>query len=289
METGRTAGTGDEGGRVVRPWTLILSLLLLGLAACGATRPLLVVNWNTYHLFDDQTHQDEAAAWLADQRPAMVALQEVHHVDAAGLATLAAGWGHDHAVMHKESGYPVALTSSAPIEVVERRVEGFHHGYLHARTHGFDVFVVHFWPGEVDGAGHVAERARALAAEGRAVLVMGDFNTEIRHDEEYLREHGLIDGEIHFDFRITDAFLSAGFVDLTHRHDPEADYTFGSPALIPRWKKDMRDVRRVRRRIDIVFADAVTARRARSAKVVTDDATVGRWSDHYPVLVALDR
>ena len=51
----------------------------------------------------------------------------------------------------------------------------------------------------------------------------------------------------------------------------------------------MDDVHSTRRRIDFVFADAATARRVRSAQVVTDDATVGRWSDHYPVLVSLER
>jgi len=251
-----------------------------------------LVNWNTYHLFDHQQHREEAAAWLGERQPAVVALQEVLHVDEEGLAELAAGWGHEHAVMHKESGYPVALTSSATIEVLERLVEGFHHGYLHARTHDLDVFVVHFWPGEVQQAEHVASRASALVEEGRAVLVVGDFNAEIRHDEAYLREHGhlgeLVGDERVFDFRITDTFLDAGFVDVTHRCAPEATYTFGSPALIPRWREDMQDVHRVRRRIDFVFADPATAQRARSAGVVSDDSTVGQWSDHYPVFVEFD-
>jgi exodeoxyribonuclease III len=274
-------------------WRLVPLLALLGLASCSRGNSLEIINWNTYHLFDHQAHRAEAAAWLAEQQPEIVALQEVLHVDSARLAELAAVWGHEHAVMHKEAGYPVALTSSAPIEVVERRVEGFHHGYLHARTQGFDVFVVHFWPGKVHEAEHVAERARALVEEGRAVLVLGDFNAEIRHDEDYLLEHGhlgeVIDGVRTFDYRITDAFLEAGFVDLTHEHAPDAHYTFGSPALIPRWREDMDDVHTARRRIDYVFADAVSALRARSARVVTDDATVGQWSDHYPVVVELGR
>ncbi len=221
-----------------------------------------------------------------------MALQEVMFVDSAGLAELAAAWGHEHSVMHKESGCPVALTSSEPIEVVERRVEGFHHGYLHARTQGIDVLVVHFWPDKVQEAEHVAARARALVEDGRAVLVMGDFNAEIRHDEDYLQEHGhlgtVVDGVRTFDYRITDAFLEAGFVDLTHEHSPNAHYTFGSPALIPRWREDMADVHTARRRIDFVFADAVSALRARSARVVTDDGTVGQWSDHYPIAVEFE-
>ena len=74
--------------------------------------------------------------------------------------------GHPYAVMHQESGYPVALTSSAPIEVIERRVAGFHHGYLHARTHGFDVLVVHFWPGKIHEPQHIAKLRCGSGFEG---------------------------------------------------------------------------------------------------------------------------
>jgi len=268
-------------------------LLILCLGACRAVPPtvqmptLELINWNTYHLFDHQLHQESATAWLAQQQPAMVALQEVLHVDSSGLSSLAEKWGHPYAVMHKESGYPVALTSSAPIEVVERRVAGFHHGYLHARTHGFDVLVVHFWPGKIHEPQHIAKLALDLVSKGKRVLVVGDYNGEIRHDHEYLLEHGqlgeVVDGVRTFDYRITDTFLESGFVDLTHAHAPTARYTFGSPALIPRWRKDMEDVQRTRRRIDYIFADPSTAERAISARVVTDDSSVGQWSDHYPV------
>ncbi len=271
----------------------LTTLAAIALCACSSTAPVKLVNWNTYHLFDHGAQRSQAAAWLADERPSIVALQEVLHVDAQGLRQLAAEWNHEHAVMHKESGYPVALTSSAPIEVLERRTEGFHHGYLHARTHDLDVFVVHFWPDKVHEAEHVAARARALVDAGHPVLVVGDFNAVIRHDEDYLHEHGhlgeVIDGTRRFDYRITDAFLDAGFVDLVHNHAPGATYTFGSPALIPRWREDMQDVIKTRRRIDFVFADEVTAARASAAQVETDDSTVGKWSDHYPVIVDLER
>ncbi len=49
----------------------------------------------------------------------------------------------------------------------------------------------------------------------------------------------------------------------------------------------MDDVRSARRRIDFVFADTATAARSLDAEVVTDDETVGRWSDHYPIRVLL--
>ena len=273
-----------------------LSLLLLTTAplmwaGCGVVQPIDLINWNTYHLFDHQKHKVQAADWLRRTRPSMVALQEVLHVNGQGLSALSKTWGHPYAVMHKESGYPVALTSSAPITVVERRTAGFHHGYLHARTHGYHVFVVHFWPNKVHEAEHVARVARRLLEAGESVLVVGDFNAEIRHDEVYLQRHGhqgkVVDGQRVFDYRITDAFLDSGFVDVVHQRDPDAHYTFGSPALIPRWRKDLAGVHTSRRRIDYVFADSKTANSITNAEVITNDQTVGLWSDHYPIKVRL--
>ena len=269
-----------------------MPLLALMLASCAQPSATLI-NWNTYHLFDHEKHLSPASAWLTEQAPSIVALQEVLHCDHAKLQQLASTWGHSYSVMHKESGYPVALTSSEPIEVMERRTKGFHHGYLHARTQGFEILVVHFWPGKVHEPEHIAAIAQELRDQGRPVLIVGDFNAPIRHDEDYLQEHGhlgtVTDGKRHFDYRITDSFLSRGFVDVTHQHAPDSHFTFGSPALIPRWRKDMRDVRSTRRRIDYVFTDAATAAKSQSATVITNDATVGNWSDHYPVLVRLTK
>ena len=260
--------------------------------ACqGPVETVKVINWNTYHFFDHRAKLEEATTWLAEEGPDLLALQEVLHINEAGLKELALTWGHDHAVMHKEHGYPVALTSSAPIEVVERRVKGSHHGYLHARTHGIDVFVVHFWPNDVGEAVRIAEMAEALVKEGHPVLVLGDFNGKIRCDEPYLLEHGFgeeRDGEMYFDYRLTDAFLERGFVELVSEHSPNDLYTFGAPALIPRWAKTMEEVRERRRRIDFAFASPELAAGCLSAHVDTNDERVGKYSDHYPVFCTLE-
>jgi len=271
---------------------MLVAFVLLAQACQGPpTKTLDVINWNTYHLFDHRAKLEEATTWIVEEGPDLVALQEVLHCDEAGLAELALAWGHEHAVMHKEQGYPVALTSSAPIEVLERRVKGFHHGFLHARTHGIDVFVVHFWPSKPMEAVAVAELADAVVKAGRPVLVLGDFNGKIRCDEPYLLEHGFgeeTDGEMVFDYRITDAFLDLGFVELVSEHGPDDLYTFGSPALIPRWAETMAEVEARRRRIDFVFASPDLAKGCRSARVDVDDARVGLYSDHYPILCTLE-
>ena len=268
-------------------------LLLTVLAGCASGPPLRVVNWNTYHAFDHGRTVAEASGWLADQAPSIVALQELVQTTEEELERLAASWGHAHAALHKESGYAVGLTSAEPIEVLERRVEGYHHGYLRVRTQGLELFVVHFWPGKVHEAEEVAALAAEAAQDGTPVIVLGDFNGEVRSDEPWLREQGtlgeLVNGVRQFDYRITDAFLERGFSDAIHEHDPRARYTFGSPALIPRWSPDMASVEGKRRRIDFVFTSSAVTARVLGARVERDDATVGQWSDHYPLLVDLSR
>lgn len=278
-----------------RPSGWLLTLLGFGFLAQACQGPpaetIEVINWNTYHFFDHRAKLEAATTWIVEEGPDLVALQEVLHCDEARLGELARSWGHEHAVMHKEKGYPVALTSSAPIQVVERRVEGWHHGFLHARTHGLDVFVVHFWPTRPAEAVTIATMAEALVKEGRPVLVLGDFNGKIRFDESYLLEHGFgeeKDGEMVFDYRITDAFLDRGFVELVSEHSPDDLYTFGSPALIPKWAKTMDEVEERRRRIDFVFASPDLAQGCRSAEVDVNDERVGLYSDHYPILCTLE-
>jgi hypothetical protein len=46
----------------------------------------------------------------------------------------------------KTGGYIVGITSRYPIEIIEKRVEGMHHGLIHVRINGIDVIVTHFSP-----------------------------------------------------------------------------------------------------------------------------------------------
>lgn len=277
----------------MRTASFLRALALSACVSCQAppAEDFSVLNWNTYVFFSGQSKLDEASTWIAEQAPDLAAFQEVNGLSHEQWAAIAEGWGHEHSLLQKESGYPVSLSSRYPIELIEARVEGFHHGYLHARVEGIDVLVVHFWPTKTHEAEEVAQLAESLVEQGRRVLVLGDFNCPIRHDQPHFAALGYegetIDGEKRLDYRMTDAFLQRGFVDLVHLHSPQDSYSFSSPALIPRWRKNLEEVYATRRRIDFAFADAKLARRVTAARIESDDASVGQWSDHYPVLLRL--
>ncbi len=126
-----------------------------------------VVCWNVLYGFNHHKSVKEGVQWLAKQQPDVVALQELNGNTAKSLAKLAKQWGHGYSAILKENGFPVGLTSKQPIEVIERRVKGFHHGYLHCKTSGVHFFVVHFWPGKDHEAAHVLKQIQPLHKQDR--------------------------------------------------------------------------------------------------------------------------
>ncbi len=274
-----------------RAWTrplLLLATLLLG--ACAASGragppepPLKIINWNVLYGFQGGETLGAASAWLAERQPDVVAFQELNGFTGEELTAAARGWGHRYAVTHKESGFPVGLSSRWPIEVLERRSEGFHHGFLHARTAGVHFFVVHFWPGKVEDVERVLHRVRPLLEAGEAVVILGDFNGTSPKDADFLREHATGREP---DSSFVDLVEALGFVDLVHEHDPEAKISCPSPVTIPRWSEDLAELRTKQYRIDFVFADAELARSSVSGTIALGPE-LDRISDHYPVIVEL--
>ena len=222
----------------------------------------------------------ESWAWLATQDPDVVALQELNGYDAVRLEREASGLGHRHVALLKEDGYPVGLTSRRPIEVVERRTEGLHHGYLHARSAGIDFVVVHLvpYPGVAakrEELAPVLAIYQAAVAAGRPCVLLGDFNAvspdDLDHYDEAALEryrrwrYPLVDGrpaEI-----AVDVVIDAGAVDLLLPHEASGRFL-----PLPR--------------IDFVFASPDLAQRRLGAAWLPEEGLL-RQSDHPPVVVDL--
>ncbi len=236
---------------------------------------LKVLSWNILDSFNYGKAIKRGIRWIKKQDADVLAIQESGNTTES-LKKLAAQWGHDYSVNLKKNGCPVALTSKQPIEVIEKRVKGFHHGYLHCKTYGIHFFVVHFWPSKTYEAALVLDKIKPLLASGEKVIVLGDFNNRSRRDS-MLKSQGK-------GFKITDAFEAGGFVDTTCKHGKNALYSFGSPVLIPRWAKTMEDVQAKRRRIDFIFANEALSRYSVSGTILHSNE-LDMMSDHYPVQV----
>ena len=252
--------------------------------AAVASDPLRILNWNVLYAFNHGKSVDAGVRWIRKCSPDVVALQELNGLTEASLKTLASRWGHDHAVILKEKGFPVGLTSRQPIDLIERQVEGFHHGYLHARTYGVDFFVVHFWPGKDHEARAVIDKIRPLLEDNRQVVLLGDFNNHSRRDADFLASRDKVETR----YEVVDLFESIGMVDLVHVHQPEQKYSCPSPITIPRWSADLEEVASKRQRIDFVFADAKFSQMVDQAEIRISEP-LAKISDHYPVVVEIQQ
>jgi len=266
---------------IVVAWMVIAASLLGCSAFAEETETLKIVNWNVLYGFNHKKSVKQGANWIKKQAADVVALQELNGHNQAGFKELAAEWGHDHAAILKKGGFPVGLTSNQPIEVIERRVKDFHHGYLHCKTHGIHFFVVHFWPGKYREADWILDKAAPLIERGEKVIILGDFNGNSRKDEDFLIANATLRKR---DFTFVDKVEAKGFVDIVHKHDPKAKISQPSPITIPRWTKDMEELKLKRYRIDFVFANRTFAEQSHSG-TISLAKEIETISDHYPVIV----
>ena len=127
-----------------------LFLLFALIAAAGASaqkRSFRVLTYNVCEglKMDTTASKERFVAWMRELDPDLAALQEMNGFTQARLEKLAAAYGHSHAVLLKDTGYPVALTSKYPI-VAKRVTDNMHHGFLIARTGGYNIVVAHLSP-----------------------------------------------------------------------------------------------------------------------------------------------
>ena len=262
-------------------WMVIAASLLGCSAFAEVTETFKIVNWNVLYGFNHKKSVKQGANWIKKQAADVVALQELNGHNQTGFKELAAEWGHDHAAILKKGGFPVGLTSNQPIEVIERRVKDFHHGYLHCKTHGIHFFVVHFWPGKYWEADWILDKTAPLIERGEKVIIPGDFNGNSRKDEDFLIANATLRKR---DYTFVDKVEAKGFVDIVHKHDPEAKISQPSSITIPRWTKDLKELKLKRYRIDFVFADKSFAEQSHSGTIFLA-REIETISDHYPVIV----
>ncbi len=263
-------------------------LVVIGSLLCNSCRQpnspepkrLKVVCWNVLYGFNHGESIESGKEWLDDQRPDVVALQELNGYTSTTLANAAKSWRHNHSAILKENGFPVGLTSTLPIEVIERGIESYHHGFLHAKTHGIHFFVVHFWPGKDHEAQAISKKIQAQLDQGQRVIVLGDFNSHSRKDADFLAASTLLEPH----FAVIELFESQGFVDLINKHDANALYSAPSPITIPQWSNDMTELALKRQRIDFILAEKDLAKASSSGTIIINEQ-IEAISDHYPAVV----
>ncbi len=271
-------------------------------SASEPARPLRLVTYNVWNGFTErpEPRREEWLAWMANQRPDVVALEELNGYTPEKLAADASTWGHAYSVLLRTNGFPTGLTSRTPITEVQRILEGMHHGLMRGKVRGIYFFVIHFHPSRYDRrieeARRLLEEIDRLSEPNPRIVMAGDFNgfspADRAHyeadpalepffrklDEQDPDSKNLNAGKL--DYGGIAEILHAGYVDLEARFHPSTAPFSGSFPTELRRNEDLG----TDRRIDYVFVSPNLVGIARSATIVRDRSTA-KISDHYPLVV----
>jgi endonuclease/exonuclease/phosphatase family metal-dependent hydrolase len=278
---------------------LLVSTTFLICVEAVQAEPLRLLTYNVLYGFNHGKAAEVGAKWIAEQKPDIVALQELNGFTQDTLAQIAGKWNHDHAVILKEKGFPVGLTANSEITVIEKRLDGMWHGYLHGKVRGINLFVVHLSPSRhafrMKEADLLCAKVQSLLKADESVLLLGDFNCNSPLDREWLNARPKVEevldeetakrraGNADPNFAVMSKFLKLGLIDLVHEKQPAVELERGTFAtrLLPKYQTDEQRKHKIWR-IDFILADPALAKRCSSARIPRDEE-VDLISDHYPV------
>lgn len=262
-----------------------------------------IISYNIFNGFDwgkDSERQERFVNWIKNRNPEVLAMQELCGFTQESLTELAKEWGHEYAVIVKEDGYPVGLTSKKPIVVKNKIVENCGHGLLHVETYGFDFLVTHLNPSNTKKRLEEARFILQYIKDKELVdfLLMGDLNSHSPMDADYMDENttgllskyggkksaNLIEGRI--DFSTISSFLAYPMVDVCREYvAPNKRATFPTPILMDVSKhKAVRA--KTQERIDYIFMPIHLVDKVVDAFIFNEGET-DYLSDHYPIGVDL--
>lgn len=244
-------------------YLLMLSALITISATTQAQQTVKILSYNILEgmVRDSTENKKEFSNWIKEHNPDIVALQETNKFTQASLEALARSYDHPYAVLLKENGYPVALTSKWPIVNVSKVTDNMHHGFIKAKINGYNIIVTHFSPHKyLKRREEVATILETIKADGdkKNWILLGDLNSQspldkkkyingklvarlMENAKKYPKHDNLIDKK-YLDFEVQQKILDAGFVDAFHLKSPKdssfsrIDYIYTSPDLKPKIK-----------------------------------------------------
>ena len=285
---------------------IILCCLSIGLRAQNETLKVISYNiWNGFDFRKDVERKNNVIDWFVDQKPDVIALQELCGYTEEKLLEDAKKWGHNYVILFKDECHSVGLTSVKPIVLKERVKEGLWHGMLHCETFGVDFFVVHLSPKDRDFRMKESKiiLSKIASINNNSFMVLGDFNSQSPFDGDRdldypaalnnkrisdlndAKYNNLLDNE--FDYSVMASFIASPLIDVTQRFvKPEKRFTFPAKAKIEVYKSYV-ELEKDRRRIDFIMVSRELAKKCTNSLVYNEEETA-LLSDHYPVMAEFE-
>lgn len=242
-----------------------------------------IISYNIMDGFNYGKDNDRIArftAWVKEQSPDVLALNELCGFTEAKLKELAKGYGHPYVAIVKEEGYPVGITSKTPIKVIEKRVEGYGHGLLHCKILDMDFLVTHLNPSDRTKRKQEADNIVNYIKEHQLThcLLMGDMNAHSPFDAPTM-ENDLED------YTVISTLMAAPLYDICYMFtNAEERYSYPTRILVSSPKGDA--LRKQQELLDYIFV-------SETLQPMCVDATLFNGtendylSDHYPVGISM--
>lgn len=256
------------------------------------TETLKVLSYNVLEgmKLDRVNNYDNFVAWVKEQAPDIMAIEETNGFTKETLTTLSTRWGHSYAEMCKEDGYPVSITSKYPIEVVSRIRNGVYHGGIYVKIKGINILVLHLYPfsdapsgsGVADGDVYRLKEINTYLdntirkyPNEKYWLMMGDFNSFSPLDKDDLTQGTTRNYQVH------QTILDNGYRDPIR--EMNTNFVRSCPTAYGGWTGSTGSNKGSR--IDFIYASGEAMRNTLSAQMLIDNFT-DNHSDHYPVMVS---
>jgi exodeoxyribonuclease-3 len=268
----------------------------INFSAQAQKTPIKILSYNVLKgLQSDSLNMKRFVSWVIEKAPDIIFYQEMNGFTQHSLELFASKYEHPYAVIAKETGYSVAITSRYPIVNVQKVLDNMWHGYIYANIRGINVFALHLSPfvykKRLLEVKQVIAHA-ALLPKNAPVLIAGDFNAYQARDSSNYTLKALAaqlkreanQSEIRnlnlsrFDYSVTGEMELKGYSDAVNLFSNTFNYTMPTKKYDAAFKSKIR--------IDYIWMNKVLKRKAESASVVYDQHT-NEMSDHYPILLSL--
>ena len=264
-----------------------------------------IITYNVWYVFNEKKKIKEGQQWLKKQNADVVALQELTSIQPKYLTKLAKGWGHQYSALLKQSGFSVGITAKNPIDIIEKKIQGMHHGYLHVKISEIHFFIVHLSPFQYKmrrkEAKILVSKIKPLMKKKQPVVILGDFNAVTFYDKNLLAQQPKLIGNIKktddkysyvqnlrngkIDFTAMKVFCRAGLFDVVKDKLPfKANVLFTYPTGV---FKDKKTSPKYGERIDHILTGPLLKNKVISADIPKGGG-LNAISDHYPVIVELE-
>jgi len=269
-------------------------------ASLEEAKDLKIISYNVYNgmKLDESEGKQKFIDWAKMQDADIIAWQEMNFFTREKLENFAASYGHNYAVLLKESPddpafFPVAITSKYPIINVNKVVDNLWHGALYADVGKYHFVITHmnpFWTSKrIDEINLIIDSIKYSSDPKGKWIIAGDLNSfspadKTEYDNSNLLEDikdkqkkrpildNLVNGQL--SYTVQQNLLDAGYIDALKLKNKQFISTAPTKVFYDQASTPLR--------YDYIYVSPKLKNDVIDVKVLKDEFT-DTYSDHYPV------